>query len=392
MRRADPVGEDFDARRSATARSYRYLVWNAPAPDPLLAATAWHVRDPLDLSSMRAASDVFLGTHDFRSFCRRPVGSDPARPLVRRVTSARWSVDVRARGGRCRRRHRRDPVAPLRDHGRLLLPSDGPLPGGQPGRGGTGPGERGRAHGAAAGGQPPPHARSGPRPRPLPDRGGLRALPGRERLAGRRLPEALSWYVGSGTPGTVEAAPGPRSGGCLAHHAEAKDRSCAHIFTEGQRDPAEPGTSSTPTASSSVVWPRRWRRILRGKHRPYFAPHVDTGDHVIVVNADKVILTSNKADAKLAYRHSGYPGGLRSTSYAELLDQKPAELIRRSVRGMLPEEHARPSDAGQAAGLRRPRPPARGPTARDPRTAPGPSRRLSRAAPGRTPPSQCPHH
>ena len=93
VRRADPVGEDFDARRSATARSYRYLVWNAPAPDPLLARLAWHVRDPLDLSSMRAASDVFLGTHDFRSFCRRPVGSDAARPLVRRVTTARWSLD-----------------------------------------------------------------------------------------------------------------------------------------------------------------------------------------------------------------------------------------------------------------------------------------------------------
>ena len=77
--------------------------------------------------------------------------------------------------------------------------------------------------------------------------------------------------------------------------------------------------------------------LLRGKHKPIFAPHVDTGDHVIVVNADKVILTSNKADAKMAYRHSGYPGGLRSTSYAELLDQKPAELIRRSVRGMLPK-------------------------------------------------------
>ena len=77
--------------------------------------------------------------------------------------------------------------------------------------------------------------------------------------------------------------------------------------------------------------------ILRGKHRPYFAPHVDTGDHVIVVNADKVVLTSNKADDKMAYRHSGYPGGLRSTSYAELLENKPAELIRRSIRGMLPK-------------------------------------------------------
>ncbi len=77
--------------------------------------------------------------------------------------------------------------------------------------------------------------------------------------------------------------------------------------------------------------------ILRGKHRPYFAPHVDTGDHVIVVNADKVVLTSDKAGAKMAYRHSGYPGGLRSTSYAELLADQPAELVRRAVRGMLPK-------------------------------------------------------
>jgi large subunit ribosomal protein L13 len=77
--------------------------------------------------------------------------------------------------------------------------------------------------------------------------------------------------------------------------------------------------------------------ILRGKHKTIFAPHVDTGDHVIIVNADKVVLTSNKADAKMAYRHSGYPGGLRSTSYTELLDKSPDELIRRSIRGMLPK-------------------------------------------------------
>jgi large subunit ribosomal protein L13 len=78
-------------------------------------------------------------------------------------------------------------------------------------------------------------------------------------------------------------------------------------------------------------------RILRGKHRPYFAPHVDTGDHVVVVNADKVILTANKADDKMAYSHSGYPGGLRSTSYAKLLADSPDEMIRRSIRGMLPK-------------------------------------------------------
>ena len=76
---------------------------------------------------------------------------------------------------------------------------------------------------------------------------------------------------------------------------------------------------------------------LRGKHTASFTPHMDDGDHVIVVNADKVILTSNKADAKLAYRHSGYPGGLRSTSYAELLEKSPDEMIRRSIRGMLPK-------------------------------------------------------
>lgn len=78
-------------------------------------------------------------------------------------------------------------------------------------------------------------------------------------------------------------------------------------------------------------------RLLRGKHRPYFAPHVDTGDHVVVVNAARVVLTSGKAEGKLAYRHSGYPGGLKSTSYAQLMDTRPEEVVRRAVRGMLPK-------------------------------------------------------
>ena len=77
--------------------------------------------------------------------------------------------------------------------------------------------------------------------------------------------------------------------------------------------------------------------VLRGKHRPTFAPHLDTGDHVIVVNAAKIVLTAGKADTKLAYRHSGYPGGLRATSYAELLATRPEDVIRRAVRGMLPK-------------------------------------------------------
>ena len=78
-------------------------------------------------------------------------------------------------------------------------------------------------------------------------------------------------------------------------------------------------------------------RILRGKHKTIFASHVDTGDHVIVVNADKIVLSADKADKKIVYRHSGYPGGLKRQTYGQLLSARPAEAIRRSVRGMLPK-------------------------------------------------------
>lgn len=78
-------------------------------------------------------------------------------------------------------------------------------------------------------------------------------------------------------------------------------------------------------------------RILRGKHKPTFAPHMDMGDHVIVINAEKVVLTSNKADQKVVYRHSGYPGGLKSRTFAEAQALKPEEGVRRAVRGMLPK-------------------------------------------------------
>jgi large subunit ribosomal protein L13 len=78
-------------------------------------------------------------------------------------------------------------------------------------------------------------------------------------------------------------------------------------------------------------------RVLRGKHKPIFAPHVDTGDHVIVVNAAKVIMTSGKADKKRYYRHSGYPGGLTSRSFTELLEKDPEGTVRRAVKGMLPK-------------------------------------------------------
>ena len=77
--------------------------------------------------------------------------------------------------------------------------------------------------------------------------------------------------------------------------------------------------------------------LLRGKHKPTFAPHVDTGDFVIIVNAEKVALTGNKREDKFAYRHSGYPGGLRKRSFGELLDTKPERLLEKVVKGMLPK-------------------------------------------------------
>ncbi len=78
-------------------------------------------------------------------------------------------------------------------------------------------------------------------------------------------------------------------------------------------------------------------RLLRGKHQPFFAPNCDTGDHVIIINASKVVMTSNKASQKFYYRHSGYPGGLRSTSYADLLDTDPVALVERAIAGMVPK-------------------------------------------------------
>ena len=77
--------------------------------------------------------------------------------------------------------------------------------------------------------------------------------------------------------------------------------------------------------------------LLRGKHKPTFTPNVDGGDFVIVINAEKIALTGNKRENKLAYRHSGYPGGLRATAYSELLEKHPERAIEKAVRGMLPK-------------------------------------------------------
>ncbi|AZS46318.1 50S ribosomal protein L13 [Microbacterium maritypicum] len=77
--------------------------------------------------------------------------------------------------------------------------------------------------------------------------------------------------------------------------------------------------------------------LLRGKHKPTFANHIDSGDFVIIVNAEKVALTGQKLQKKMAYRHSGYPGGLKSVTYAELLEKNPVRAVEKAIRGMLPK-------------------------------------------------------
>ncbi|MEO3826731.1 50S ribosomal protein L13 [Actinomadura sp. B10D3] len=78
-------------------------------------------------------------------------------------------------------------------------------------------------------------------------------------------------------------------------------------------------------------------QLLRGKHKPIYAPHLDTGDFVVIVNAEKVALSGNKLEQKKAYRHSGYPGGLRSQNYADLLAKHPERAVEKAIKGMLPK-------------------------------------------------------
>ncbi|HIQ63304.1 MAG TPA: 50S ribosomal protein L13 [Candidatus Avichristensenella intestinipullorum] len=77
--------------------------------------------------------------------------------------------------------------------------------------------------------------------------------------------------------------------------------------------------------------------ILRGKHKPTYTPHTDTGDHVIIINADKVVLTGRKLDQKIYYHHTGYPGGLKKTPYRKLMQDKPEFAVKHAIVGMLPK-------------------------------------------------------
>ena len=91
-----------------------------------------------------------------------------------------------------------------------------------------------------------------------------------------------------------------------------------------------------PRARPSVASRPRSRTCCAGKHKPTYTPHVDVGDFVIVVNAEKVAVTGNKREKKRYWRHSGYPGGIRSRTLGDLLEKRPEEVIRKAVKGMLP--------------------------------------------------------
>ena len=78
-------------------------------------------------------------------------------------------------------------------------------------------------------------------------------------------------------------------------------------------------------------------RVLRGKNKAQYTPHIDTGDFVVVINADRVEVTGRKAEQKIYYRHTGYPGGLKEVSYERMMDRKPTEIVRKAVWGMMPK-------------------------------------------------------
>lgn len=77
--------------------------------------------------------------------------------------------------------------------------------------------------------------------------------------------------------------------------------------------------------------------VLRGKHKPTYAPHLDMGDHVVVINADKIVLSGAKGEQKTYYSHSGFPGGIKSVPFARMLDRRPTDVVEKAVRGMLPK-------------------------------------------------------
>src|SRR6266516_4301586 len=183
----------------------------------------------------------------------------------------------------------------------------------------------------------------------------IRPRPGRDRTASRRRRIARPLFEGEPMIQYTNAPRPPILPGPRRPHDDGK---LPPVYCLVGR--SRPFFSTVMTKSAKTFSPRprdierRWyvvdadgavlgrlasevAKVLRGKHKPIFAPHVDTGDHVIIVNADKIVLTAGKAEKKLVYRHSGYPGGLRETVYSRLLSERPVYVVEKAIRGMLPK-------------------------------------------------------
>ena len=268
--RAEEAPPEFDARRSATGRAYRYLVWNAPAPDPLARRRrlerAGPARPGLHAHGVRRPA----GQHDFRSFCRRRPGSDGSEPIVRRVTRAQWSVDdspeVRdARGGAGRVASSASTSPPDSFCHQMVRSLVGALV-----EVGRGKAEHGRPDGSPPGGLAPPHARPGPAAGPVPGLGLLRS----DASSGRGLHAQLrTAKMSRPPPGPIcDGSRFPSSSGrrneyaVLGQHVSAAEarlvevalrpRCCTRVGSRGVAAPPTP--ARPPRARTAPPLPRRF--------------------------------------------------------------------------------------------------------------------------------------
>ncbi len=268
----------FQPRYAARYREYRYTVWNGPR-SPIRERTALGVRVPLDTAAMERAGSAFIGRHDFSAF-----GATDRSP-VRTVMAVRVrregrlvTIDVRADSflrGMVRRM-----VA-------LLIE--------------VGLGKMDEAAVRAALGA----RRTGPR------RG---SRPGKGSLPQARRPRAPAGRSERRTRGTMNVK-------TIAVKESEIDRRWFVVDA----------TDETLGRLASRI-----ARVLEGKHKPSYQPNLDSGDHVIVLNAAKIAVTSDKLESKLYSRHSGYPQGFKQETLGHLLARRPEEVIRRAVKGMLP--------------------------------------------------------
>ena len=184
-------------------------------------------------------------------------------------------------------------------------------------------------------------------------------------IGARRL---VSWSAGARKPaGAARVAPSPVLGEAIppAFPTTTEDTSAVRTYTP---KPGEVARAWHVIDATDVVLGRlasQTAQLLRGKHKPQYAPHMDVGDFVVIVNAGKVALTGSKRDDKVAYRHSGHPGGLKTINVGDQLRTPPRPRHRARDQGDAAAQHPRPADAQEAQGLRRPRAPPRCPAAPD---------------------------